>query len=326
MKDNLKWLAIINPASGGGRAKRKWKKKIRNLLESFGVDFTEYITTEPNDAIKKIKNEIDLYDGFIAVGGDGTSNEVLNGILQGTIEQGKENNKLFAIIPAGTGNDLANAFDLPYKDLEASCNLLKSGNATTRLVDVGKVTGNDFNDESIVRYFCGVFSSGFDAKVAYKTNHGTKWIPGTASYVKALLTNIIWLDSSKFNVKINNGQNFDSFTKEGILIAVGVGPYYGAGMKICPDARVDDGIFHVTFLNKIPRRTLLRVFPKVYDGKHVTHKAVNLFSGPEVEIQSDDDTLWQVDGEIIGKINIPVKIETLPRILKVLSPIPESLN
>ena len=319
-----KWLALINPISGGKKAEKKWNKTIKKQLEDINLNFDEYITSAPNDAIQKIVSEIDNYDGFIAVGGDGISNEVINGILHGTIEKGNQNDKFFTIIPAGTGNDIAHAFGLPYKDIEASCNLFKPENAQKRSVDVGKAIGKNFNNDPVNRYFCGVLSSGFDAEVAYKSNNGKKWLPGTANYIKALLTNIIWLKSKEFDVSLKKSEEDLSFTKRGIFIAVGLGPYYGAGMKICPNAQIDDGLFHITFLNKVPRRTLLRVFPKVYDGKHITHKKVDLYEAQELGINTDKDTYWQVDGEIIGFT--PVKIETLPKTLHILAPILNDSN
>jgi diacylglycerol kinase (ATP) len=316
---DLKWLAVINPASGGGRAKKRWKKSIKKNLESIGVNYTEYLTEAPGDAIHKVDTEIQNYDGFIAVGGDGTSNEVINGIIRGTIDKGIDNDKYFAIIPAGTGNDIANAFNLPYNDINASCELFKKNKSTSRYVDVGKVTGKSFTDEFVTRYFCGVLSAGFDASVAYKTKD-SKFLKGTASYIKALLTNIIWLKSIPFSIKIEESSNtIDTLDQEGVLVAVGLGAYYGAGMKICPEAKVDDGLFHITFLKKIPRRTLLRVFPKVYRGEHVTHPSVILLKAKELEIQTDLETMWQVDGEVLG--NPPLKIQTLSKVLKILAPL-----
>lgn len=316
---DIKWLAVVNPVSGGGRAKKKWNKVIKAKLEEIGVNFTEYITEAPQDAIYKTVEEIDNYDGFIAIGGDGVCNEVLNGILKGTIDQNKPNNKLFAIIPAGTGNDIAKAFEMPHKDIEASCDLFKPEMGNKRVVDSGKAMGTDFDDVETSRYFCGVLSAGFDAEVAYKTNNGSKWVPGTTNYIKALLTTIIRLRSREFQVDIINGEENEAFSKKGILIAIGLGAYYGAGMKICPDALVDDGLFHITFVNRIARRTLLRFFPKIYDGKHVTHKAVELYIGTEITLNIDNDCYWQVDGEIIGFT--PVKIKSIPKVLNVLVPL-----
>ena len=316
MGKSLKWLAVINPVSGRSMAKKKWEKKIKHQLESI-INCEEYCTTGPGNAIDYVSQEIHHYDGFIAVGGDGTINEVVNGIVKGLNEQPSKT-KVFAIIPAGTGNDIARAFDLPYKNIKASCDLFKNENSTYRLVDVGKASGFDFDNEPVTRYFCGVLSSGFDAEVTQKTHQSSKFLPGTANYIRSLLSNIIRLSRHHFSVSILNNEKEEKFEKEGILMAVGLGPYYGAGMKICPDAKVDDGLFHITFVNRVSRRTLLRVFPKVYDGKHITHPAIELYTGSELSFQGSAKTIWQVDGEILGYT--PVTIETLSNVLKILSP------
>ena len=312
----MKWLAVINPASGGGKAKKTWGKKIKHRLEGI-INFKPYYTTGPGHAIDYVSQEMNHYDGFISVGGDGTSNEVINGIVKGLNEQPSKT-KIFAIIPVGNGNDIAHAFDLPYNDIKASCDLFKNDHSTFRMVDVGKATGFDFDNKPVTRYFCGVLSAGFDAEVAHKTNQNLKFLPGTANYVRSLLSSIIRLSQHHFSVSILNREIEAKFEKEGILMAVGLGSYYGAGMKICPDAEVDDGLFHVTFVNRVSRRTLLGVFPKVYGGKHITHPAVELYTAPQLSIQGSEKTLWQVDGEISGYT--PITIETLPNVLKILSP------
>lgn len=311
----MEWLAVINPASGGGKVKKKWAKKIKQHLKGI-IKFKEYYTTGPSHAIDYVRQEINHYDGFIAVGGDGTSNEVINGIVGGLNER-PSNTKIFAVIPAGTGNDIAHAFDLPYDDIHASCDIFKNENSIYRMVDVGKASGFDFENKPVTRYFCGVLSAGFDAEVTQKTHQSSSCLPGTAKYVRSLLSSIIRLSRHHFSVSILNQGKEEKFKKEGIFMAVGLGQYYGAGMKICPDAKVDDGIFHITFLNRVSRGTLLRVFPKVYDGGHIIHPAIDLYTGPKLSIQGSEKTIWQVDGEILG--HTPVKIETLPKVLKILS-------
>lgn len=312
-----KWLVIINPSSGNGKVKKKWKKIVKKELDVMNVNYTEYFTTGPEDAITKIGLEIDNFDGFVSVGGDGTANEVLNGILLSTVEQGKPNDKLLVIIPGGTGNDLATAMGMPNKNLEESCNVFKTGKL--RKVDAGRASGINFSGESVTRFFCGVLSTGFDAEVAIKTNSGAKWLPGTFNYVKSLLTTLIKMKTRGYAFKVDSEEH----TENGILLAVGLGPYYGGGMMICPNAKVDDGKFDVVFLKKVSRRTLLRVFPKVYDGKHLTHPAVTEYETESINISNTIDTYWQVDGEVIGFT--PVSITTAKESLNILAPEQEKI-
>ncbi len=307
-----KWLAIVNPASGGGKVKKKWNKHIKKEFDAMGIQYTEYFTTAPQDAIQKIELSIDDYDGFVAVGGDGTCNEVLNGILLATVEKNRPNNKLFAMIPAGTGNDLCSAMGIPAKDWKEALKLFENGQI--KKIDTGKAQGVNFKGEQTTRFFNGVLSTGFDAEVAQKTNTSSKFLPGTFNYVKSLLTSLLGMKTRGYTYKVN-GQEV---TENGILLAVGLGAYYGGGMKICPNAKVDDGVFDIVFLRKVTRRTLLRVFPKVYDGKHITHPAVDEYESEAIEISNTIDTYWQVDGEIIGFT--PVTITTVKGGLQVLVP------
>ena len=305
-----KWLVIINPASGGGKVKKKWNKIIKNELDSMGLQYTEYFTTAPEDAIHKVESSINEYDGFIAVGGDGTCNEVLNGILYGTIENNKPNDKIFAMIPAGTGNDLCHAAGIPHKDIKEACQLFITGQIKS--IDTGKASGKNFNDVPVNRYFNGVLSTGMDAEVAYRTNTSSKWLPGTLNYVKSLLITLIGLKTRGYEFKVNGTE----ISENGIFLAVGLGPYYGGGMMICPNAKVDDGLFDIIFLKKVPRRTILRVFPKVYDGKHISHPKILEYEAPTIEINNSIPTYYQTDGETIGYT--PVKITTVKAGLNVL--------
>ena len=306
-----KWLALINPASGGGKVKKRWTKVVKNEFDAMGLQYTEYYTTAPVDAITKIESEIDNYDGFIAIGGDGTVNEVLNGIIHGTLEKNKVNNKIFATVPCGTGNDISHAMGLPHKDMKEACKAFTSG--VLKRIDAGKATGENFKGEKVNRYFCGVLSTGFDAEVAFKTNSGTKWLPGTMNYVKSLLTSLLWMKTRGYIVKTPE----TTFEENGILLAVGLGQYYGGGMMVCPNAKIDDGLFDIVFLKKVSRLTMLRVFPKVYDGKHLSHKAVFEYESASITISNTIDTYWQVDGETIGFT--PVDITTVKDALQILT-------
>ena len=305
-----RWLAIINPVSGGGKVKKRWNKIIKPEFESIGLQYTEYFTTAPDDAIHKIVDSIDEFDGFIAVGGDGTCNEVLNGILHGTVEKNKQNNKLFAMVPAGTGNDICTAIGVPSKDIKKACQLFVNGQL--KKIDTGKAQGINFKGEETTRYFNGVLSTGFDAEVARKTNTSSKFLPGTFNYVKSILTSLLGMKTRGYTFKINGTE----ITENGILLAVGLGPYYGGGMNVCPYAKVDDGYLDIVFVKKVTRRTLLRVLPKVYDGNHITHPAVVEYESDAIEISNTIDTYWQTDCVIIGFT--PVKISTVREGLTVL--------
>ncbi|MFW9929651.1 MAG: diacylglycerol/lipid kinase family protein [Candidatus Thorarchaeota archaeon] len=310
MQNNYKWLAVVNPTSAAGRTLSKWKK-ISHYLEQVGVKFDETKSEYVGHAIDIVKNEIDNYDGILAVGGDGTVNEVINGILSSSPE------KLLAILPTGTGNDLANTFQL-HLDLTLACKTIISGKP--RKIDVGMVQGKDFNKKTIKRFFGGVASFGFDADVAYDTNASTKILPGTWNYLRSVFKNWIRLTPKIFQLTYSNSNISDKRTIEQkqLLCAIGNGKFYGGGMMICPDALVTDNMLDITLIDPVKRIEFLKVFPSVYSGTHKNHPAVHLSKANQIFVSSKVKIRYQVDGEVLGYT--PVKLSSTPSVLQVLAP------
>ena len=299
------WLALINPASANGKTLKKWeiiKKQINNLPVKYDEFFTEY----PAHAISLIKENLNSYDGVIAVGGDGTVHECINGILQ------SDPSKPLAILPIGTGNDLTHTFQIPLNVTRAIKTIISG---RERLIDVGLTIGNDLDGNFIQRYFGGVASLGFDAEVAYDTNISSKFLPGTWNYIRSIFKNLVRLKPRRFKFILDNK---NKKVLDLVLCAVGNGKYYGGGMMICPDASVTDGVLNATTLTAVPKLDFLKVFPKVYTGEHKSHPAVELMQAQEFEIKNDIKTLYQADGEILGYT--PVKIKLIPKILKIICP------
>ncbi|MFX0016729.1 MAG: diacylglycerol/lipid kinase family protein [Promethearchaeota archaeon] len=294
---------IVNPAAAGGRVEKIWNAQIIPLLDKYNLEYDFEFTSHPQHAIKLAQAQIiEDYKYICSVGGDGTANEVLNGVLKA------EKPGVFAAIPIGTGDDIPTIFGIPEGDLEAAILCLKKGQ--NKNFDVGYC-------EAANRYFAGVASMGFDAEVADRTNKGSKRLSGTRNYQIALLKTIMKFKPYDLSIKINS----DLIEGQRMLLAIGNGKRYGGGMHICPDAEVTDGKFTVTALNKISRITLLRIFPKVYDGKHVTHKRVETFETSSMHVDSPKKKcLYQVDGEILG--HLPETFITKPNALTVRVPSP----
>ncbi|MHA2174691.1 MAG: diacylglycerol/lipid kinase family protein, partial [Candidatus Hodarchaeales archaeon] len=184
------------------------------------------------------------------MGGDGTANEVLNGILKA------EKPGIFSVIPIGTG-DATTAYGIPEGDLEAAVQCLVKGQ--NKIFDVGYC-------ENAERYFAGVASMGFDAEVADRESKGSKRFKGTRSYQIALGKILFKFRPFNLSIQIDEDQKIES---RSMLLAIGNGKRYGGGMHICPDAEVTDGKFAVTTVRKMSRITLLRFFSTVYDGNHL---------------------------------------------------------
>ncbi|MHA2305012.1 MAG: diacylglycerol/lipid kinase family protein, partial [Candidatus Hodarchaeales archaeon] len=294
---------IVNPTAGGGRVSKIWIDEVKPLLDEHKVEYDFEMTTHHQHAIEIARTRVNEgYKMICSVGGDGTANEIVNGILKA------EKEAIFTAFAIGTGNDIPTVFGLPELDIEAAFDCLINGKEKT--FDVGYC-------ETADRYFVGVASMGFDAEVADRSNKRSKKRKGTA-YQLAIVETI--LKFRPYNLVITPDDNTPIGAKR-MLLAIGNGKRYGAGMHICPEADPTDGKFNVTTLRKISRISLLRLFPKTYEGKHITHKKVDTHEGKKFYIESiDKECLYQVDGEILGYL--PETFVTKPNAITVRVPEP----
>ncbi|MHA2318987.1 MAG: diacylglycerol/lipid kinase family protein [Candidatus Hodarchaeales archaeon] len=294
---------IINPTAAGGRVEKIWKKKLKPILDE-KLDYDYEFTTHPGHAIDIARTRVNEgYKVICSVSGDGTANEVINGILKA------DKLGIYAAFTVGTGNDIATVFGVPEGDINALIDCLINGK--DKKFDIGYCQVAD-------RYFAGVASMGFDAEVADRSNKGDKKRSGTRNYQIAIFKTL--LKFKPYNIIIEPDSS-EPISGPRMLIAIGNGKRYGGGMHICPDASPDDGKFHGTTLKKISRLSLIRLFPRTYDGKHMTHKAVETFEGTRIRVSSPDNScLYQVDGEILGFL--PETFISKPSLLTVRVPDP----
>ncbi len=295
---------VVNPTAGGSRVNKIWMDELKPLLNKNEVNYDYEMTTHPQHAIEVARAKINEgYQIICSVGGDGTANEVINGILKA------DRKGIFAAFAIGTGNDVPSVFGLPELDIDAALDCLINGQDMD--FDVGYCKNAD-------RYFVGVASMGFDAEVADRTNKRGKKKKGKFNYEIAIFETI--LKFRPYDVVITPS---DSPPIEGkrMLIAIGNGKRYGAGMHICPSAEVTDNKFAGTTLRKVSRFTLLRLFRRIYDGKHIDHPKVDTFEGGEIHVESlNKKCLYQIDGEIMGYL--PETFITKPKAVTVRVPKP----
>jgi YegS/Rv2252/BmrU family lipid kinase len=297
------YFLVVNKTAAGGRVAKIWEEEIRPLLDQHGLEYDFECTTHPQNAIEITQTRVNEgYRVICSVGGDGTANEVINGVMKA------DKPGIYMGFTVGTGNDIPVAFGIPEGDINAVVECLINGQDKT--FDVGYC-------ENAERYFGGSASMGFDAEVADRTNKGSKKRSGTRNYQIALLQTIVKYKSHHLIITVDDGSPFE---EECILVAIGNGKRYGGGMHICPSAEILDGKFSITIIDPISRFTLLRIFPRVYDGKHVEHKKVRTFDGTRIHVESKDKSLYQVDGEILGYL--PETFITLPNALTVRVPDP----
>jgi diacylglycerol kinase (ATP) len=285
----LKTLFIVNPIAGRKKSLEIWN----NIKPHIKSPFDYVLTKGPGDATKiaaDAKNQ--GYTRVVAVGGDGTVCEVVNGIIGTDIELG--------IIPAGTGNDFVKTLKIPQLPIEALA-VIENGYIGT--VDVGKHENG---------YFINVAGVGFDAEVVNTTNVDLKFLTGSFAYITSVVWNLIRYCPREARIEIDG----EVYRRKLWLVAVANGQYFGGGMKISPDAVVDDGLFDICMVNDMSRLEILKFLPRVFSGGHKNHRAFEVLRGKQVKIEFSTPTMTQADGEVLGHDSAYFSI--IPKALKVI--------
>lgn len=309
-------LVIVNPKSAGGSTHERWTEIASDLRAHFGpynVAFTE-----------RAGGGIDLAEEaalegrkfVIACGGDGTINEVANGILR----SGKDCE--LGVFPAGTGGDFRRTLRIPSNPRDAAQSL-KMGE--TKTIDVGRVTFQNFRDETETRYFLNVSSFGLATSIIerVKTSTSLKWIPGTflrgkTSFALSTLQEVLDLTFTTVRVRVDDGEEKSLNT---VNFSVANARFFGGGMKIAPDAKLDDGLFDVVNFGDIKTAKILLNAYTLYRGTHLDIPEVKSTRAQKIEASPADPSLEvhiEVDGELPGKL--PAIFEIVPDALKVRIP------
>ncbi|MCR4425556.1 MAG: diacylglycerol kinase family lipid kinase [Firmicutes bacterium] len=266
---------VLNPRAGRGRAGRE-EDVASAVLSGMGVDFEIERTTGPGGAVEVARRAVESgFDTVAAMGGDGTTNEVVNGIA-GT-------GATLGLIPCGTGNDFAVAMGIP-KDVREACRILAAGK--TRRVDLGRV-----ND----KYFISTFGVGFDARVTREVNQGFKFARGILVYILAVMK-VIWTYAPERMHLVVDGE--EVVVDAPLLVAVANWQSYGGGMRICPEASVDDGVFDVCVVANMSKLRFLQSFPRVISGTHVRLPEVRIVRAKSVRIKCGRMEPFHIDGEV----------------------------
>ena len=303
------WLTIVNPNAGTKKGEKDWHK-IAKRLRKEEIPFSEFFTREKGHAIEMtLENIRKGFRKFLVVGGDGTLNEVVNGLfLQNEIPPSEF---ILAMIPVGTGNDWCRSFEIPFSYKKA-IRLVKKGNS--RLQDVGKIE-YCIADTSKSRYFVNVAGMGYDAIVAAKTNKDkARGRGGPLVYMKNLFTSLMFYKHTQTDILIDDQSPVHHKT---FSLSVGIGKYNGGGMMQLPDAVVDDGIFNITLIKKLSKFTVVRQVKNLYDGSFINHPKVETFSGRKIQVQSDPPISLEADGESLG--HSPFTFEIIQKGLRVIA-------
>lgn len=311
-------LVIVNPSSAGGATRDAWPRLASDLSTHFGA-FNCAFTKRAGDG-RSLAAE-GARDGrrlIIACGGDGTISEVANGIL----ESGEDVE--LGIMPSGTGGDFRRSVGIPVRAADAA-RALRTGR--TRLMDVGRATFINHDGAQASRYFLGVASFGMSAEVIERVKeNSSEWLPdvgsrilkGKLSFAVAMLQTTLVAEKKIVSVQLD--EQFERcLTVTNLCIANA--RYFGGGMKIAPEAKLNDGQFDVVSIGDLSAAEILANAHQLYLGTHLGMQQVHHTRATCVRARSANDDAaiaLELDGELPGRL--PATFEILPRALRVRCP------
>jgi diacylglycerol kinase (ATP) len=296
---------LVNPIAGRGRAARLIEPT-RSALHGAGFDVLVLAGRSAAESTALTKAAVaDGVAVVVAVGGDGLVHWAVQGVA-GTSTP-------LAVVPAGTGNDFAAMLDLPRSPVAAAA-MVAAGRI--RSLDLGLAVSDDATEtgpgETGKRWWTGVLGAGFDSAVNERANR-MRWPAGLRRYDLAIFMEVYRLRPHPASLVLD-GARLDT---EITLVAVGNGPQYGGGFRICPDARLDDAQFDVCVVGPLSRRELIRLKPRTRLGRHVDHPAVQMLRCREVRLEAPGVVAY-ADGERVAPL--PLTARCIPAALRVIVP------
>jgi YegS/Rv2252/BmrU family lipid kinase len=305
-------LVVVNPASAGGRTARQWPL-VQRCLGAAGVDFVARITAAPADAVMLTREA--LREGFarvVAVGGDGTLNEVVNGYFDPETREPINPQACVGLLPSGTGGDFRKTAGIPMSHA-AACALLARGD--TRETDAGRI---DYHGGGAPepRWFVNIADCGIGGEVVHRVNASRKAAGGTATFLYHSLAALMTYGNRMVRVDV------DGVVTEGPMesVVVANGRYFGGGMQIAPQALIDDGLFDVVTVTNHGRRRSLAGLPGLYRGRHLGRPGIGFSRGRVVTVTPLEQrpVLFDVEGEQVGRA--PATLTCLPGVLRLCAP------
>jgi diacylglycerol kinase (ATP) len=294
---------IVNPIAGAGKTIKKWPE-INSLLSNSRYDFDYSMTEAKGHALELARDAVRSgCKMIVSVGGDGTINEVVNGIYQ----SGNIADTILGIISTGTGADYIRTLGIPRDSIQA-CKRLLSPDIIK--VDAGLVKCTS-NGSPVSRLFVNFAGMGFDAEIVKATTIRYKALGSLPAYLMGLFSTLITYNNKNLIIRIDGGE----LEEKVCTVIIGQGRYGGGGMMTTPEASIFDGLFDVLIVGNLDKYDLLKSLPRIYKGTHLTHPKVKLIKAKRVELIPDIILSIQVDGEIIGES--PGYFEILPSLLTI---------
>lgn len=308
---NKKIMAVINPASAGGKTADFWKNKKKYFRKEF-KNFEEYYTQKTGDAVKFAKKAVEQnYDYILAVGGDGTVNEIINGMLAAENDFSKTTKdnipKTKLIIYAhGTGSDLSRSLNLD-KNINDFINLIKR--EKTKDIKVIESEFFDHNYKKQKRYFINIADCGMGAEVAKKLNESSKIIDGSLSYFLKIFQVLSRYKNKEVKIEADKRVVYQGKINSAVIAN---GNYFGGGIKIAPEADLDSKKINLVLLKDFSKLGVVINLVKGYKGRHLNHSLVESYMVEKIRIysESESEIELELDGESVGIVDAEFKISS----------------
>ncbi len=298
---------VVNPAAGFWKTAKRWKK-IKKFADRIIKNFSFQFTERPLHAVEIVRSAVEKgFRKIVSVGGDGTFNEVVNGLFSKSGLTCEE--CCVSEIPSGTGRDFMRNFS---KKLSLRKAVERVVGGEERFIDIGRAEFVSFDGSEGVRFFANEVSFGLGGLVDRIMNTGwRKRFGGKVGYFSGVLKALWEYKPKSVVLKVDNEIVFEGKVMVGV---VSNGGYFGGGMKIAPDSKVDDGFLRIVVIEEMTKPIFISLAKDIYRGTHLKRKGIHIWKGRSVEVLSDEEVLIDMDGEFVGKV--PMKVEILERSLR----------
>jgi len=303
-------LVILNPAAGRGRARRLWPR-LAQALGAAGVGFDLAETRAPLEAMRLAEGAAGRCAAVIAVGGDGTVHEVVNGLMRAPAGA----RPALGVLPVGSGDDYAKMLPprspgAPRPHWRAALTAIARGQA--RAHDVGVIRDGEGGE----RYFANGMDVGFGAHVARNIAQVPRWVTGLGAYLAAIAQTMVRYPTLELRLQLDDGE---PFAHRSTLAAVMNGRCFGGSFWACPGACADDGLLDVLLADVVSRAQILRLVPKLMRGRHTGEPVLRMLRARRIVIESDEALVVEADGELPPMRSRRLEIELVPGALRVMS-------
>ena len=299
---------VVNPQSAGGKTGRIWPDLERELQERLDSGYCAVLTERPLHAVDLTRQLLqDGVEAVIAVGGDGTLNEVVNGFFQDGSPIRAE--AILGILSLGTGADFIRTLNWPR---DPSAALERLTQRRTKQIDLGKVCFTVASGKSVERYFINIADFGIGGAVVDRVNRTTKRFGGRFSFMWSIIVTLLTFKNKTITYRLDNGVWQTEVLNNFI---VGNGRYFGGGLNPTPHAELDDGFFDIVTFGDFGFFEAIRNMSKLRKGEHLSHPKIHFCRAQKISARSDEAVFLDMDGECVGQV--PVDIEILPAALKI---------